>query len=113
MRVGADCVSVVSAYSTTETQSAPTLIQLSAAAYLQVGDVVTVVASHDLSTAQFIAPASYISATLTDTSAPIPTTPIPTTSTSPTQSFPAGSTIAPLTAVIVDSNGNVNPVDPT
>jgi len=104
---------VISTYSTTEVQTAPTLIQLSAAPFLNVGDVVTVMASHDLNTAQFIAAGSYISATLTDTSAPVPTTPVPPTSTGQTQTFPAGSTIAPLTAVIVSSTGSVTPVDPT
>jgi len=102
----------LSTFSTDDSQAAPTLIQMSTSQYFHVGDVITVVASHSLSTAQFIAPGSYIAATLTSTDVPAALPSIPP-SLSPTRNFVAAVAISALVALAVDANGHVGPIDPT
>jgi hypothetical protein len=100
--------------STDGTTAGPTTIQLSVVQYLNVGDVIKVVATHGLGVSQVILAGSYISATLTDTSTETSSgVTIPSSSTGTTQTFTADTQLAPLTALLVTSNGNVVAVDPT
>jgi hypothetical protein len=103
----------IGAASTSGTQTGPTTVQISLLQQFNVGDVITVIATHGLSTAQFITVGSYISATLTDTSAPPSGVVIPSGSTSATLTFTVDAALVPLTAVAVDSDGNVTAIDPT
>jgi hypothetical protein len=102
----------LSTISTDASQTGPTLLQMSVSQYFNVGDVITVVATHNLGTAQFIATGSYVAATLTGTDVPAVLPSIPP-STSATRTFTAGVDIAALVALAVDSNGDVRPIDPT
>ena len=102
----------LSTWSTDNVTAAPTTIQLTSAQHFNAGDVLTVVVTHGLNTAQIISPGSYIAATLTDTDTPVSTMVIPNTSVSKTQKLIAGAVISALVAVITDSNGNIEPVDP-
>lgn len=106
---------VLATSSTSGTQTGPTTIQVSLNPYFNVGDVMTVIATDDLSTAQTLVAGSSITATLTDTTAPSPATSgVPAnTGTSSTRTFTADSTIAPLTALAVGADGNVSAIDPT
>ena len=103
---------VLSTFSTNYTQTAPTTIQMSVSQYFNEGDVLTVLVSHSLGTAQFIAAGSYISAMLTsmDTQTPLPAIP---NGTSTTYTFPAAVSISVGVALAVNSSGKIIPIDPT
>jgi len=75
---------VLDTVSTDGTQTGPTTIQMSIVQSLNKGDVIQVIAIHGLTTAQQVMTGSYISATITSSSAPTATVSIPSSSTSPT-----------------------------
>jgi hypothetical protein len=108
---------VIGTASTDGTQAGPTTIQMSINQYFDAGDVITVIATHSLTTVQTILAGSYISATLTDTTPPDNSVGIPSSSTSATRTFIAGTSLSPLTAVAVLPNsppdGSVSAIDPT
>ena len=108
---------VIGTASTDSTQTGPTTIQMSLNQYFDVGDVITVVATHSLATTQTVVTGSYISATLTDTTQPDNSVGIPPNSTSSTRTFVAGVSLSPLTAIAVlpqsPPDGGVYPIDPT
>ena len=105
---------VLASSSTVGTQASPTSLQISLNPYFNEGDVMTVVATHNLPASQSIVLGSSVAATLTDTTPPSTSVGVPSsTGVSSTRTFTADGTIAPLTALIVGSDGNVVPVDPT
>jgi hypothetical protein len=105
---------VIGSSSTDGTIAGPTTLQMSLIQYLTKGDVLTVVATHGLATAQQIIAGSYISATLTSEAAPpVNNVPIPPNDTSSTLTFNAETALPPLTAVYVVADGDVAAIDPT
>jgi hypothetical protein len=101
---------VLATASTSGTQTGPVSLQLSLTPYFNKGDVMTIVATHNLTVAQDIIVGSYVSATYTDNTEPGGGVVVPTNS---TLTFTAEDTIAPLQAVAVGSDGNVSQIDPT
>lgn len=101
--------------STDSNQTAPTSLLISLTPYLNEGDVLTVVATHNLSTDQTIIVGSYIVATFTD--AIVPTANgggvTPSNGTNFISTFTADGTINSLTAIAVGLDGNVSAIDPT
>jgi len=105
---------VLAASSTEGTQAGPTSLQISLTSYFNQGDVMTVVATHNLVTSQTIVAGSAVTATLTDTTVPSTSTGVPSnTGTSSTRTFIADATLVPLTALAVGSDGKVTAIDPT
>ena len=103
---------VLDSVSTSVAQAGPTMIQMSFNQYFNVGDVLTITASHGLSTSQNVVAGSYLFATLTDTEQS-GTVGVPPNGTGTTLTFTADVDISPLTALAVGSDGGVSPIDPT
>jgi hypothetical protein len=104
-------ITVVASASTVPSQEGPVSLPFSAQVNLGLGDVLTVVATHSLPVAQDIEAGSVLSCVLYAPSEPVPTPPSP--STAGTQVFTADTDLGALTAVYVDPDGGVLPVDPT
>jgi hypothetical protein len=103
---------VVADASTDPSEAGPVSLPFNAQVNLVLGDVLTVVATHSLPTAQDIEPGSILTCVMYASSEPTPPVP-PSPSTGGTQVFTADADLGALTAVYVGPDGGVLPIDPT
>ncbi len=105
----------VAIYQTEQTGTGPFSQQFMYTGGFDIGDVIQVIASTSLASATTVVPGSFFTMILTNpiaTGPAVSITPL-TTGGSATKSFMADSTFPELTAVVIQSDGGVNPVNIT